>query len=605
MRILNGATVSQEHPIGTLPLRDHSDIVSRRAGALALVVVLILVFVAYLDTLWFQFVLDDKYLIVENTWLRSWHYLPRYFTSDIWAYRHPLVAGNFYRPLFLILFRVQYLLFGLHTGLWHLSTVLAHVGVTALYYFMASRLLKDRVAGLFAAVIFGLYPVHVEAVAWVTGITESLVALLMIASFLCYLRKRSGELHARRYLVGSLLFYVLALLSKEMAIVLPAIIFGSELIWNLPGKGPGKPRLVRTVGRAFAVSLPYLVITGAYLPLRMRALRGFQNPRIAHSFASVALTWPSVLWFYIRHLLWPVGLSSAYGMDYVTHPGATNFWIPGLLVLVAVVGLWYGAAHSKEFAVAALWLILPLLPALNLWVLMEGHFVADRYLHLPALGFGMIVAWGLRRVRMGSATLLGQPAIQVAMVVVLGTAFAVRIPEETAYFTDRNSFYTHLAAMEPQSEGGKVNLAALMAEYGHLDAAIQTYAEIRQAHPDDSGANYNLGYAYYLQGNASDADRYLRRAAELDQTHPESFFYLGLAKLKLGDVDGAATVIQHAIFIRPDGDHYHFALGVVYRLQGKLPAALAEFRREIELDPENASARQQAAEVAALQAGQH
>ena len=117
---------------------------------MALGLILAVVFLAYLDTLWFQFVHDDRFQILGNTWLRSWKYLPRYFTADVWAFEHPVFRGTFYRPIFLLWFRLQYLVFGLNPWGWHLSTVLCHMGVTVLAFYTAVRLLEDRVAALFA-----------------------------------------------------------------------------------------------------------------------------------------------------------------------------------------------------------------------------------------------------------------------------------------------------------------------------------------------------------------------------------------------------------------------------------------------------------------------
>ncbi|MDR3675413.1 MAG: hypothetical protein P4N24_07980, partial [Acidobacteriota bacterium] len=75
---------------------------SNRTTAVTLCLILAVVFLAYLDTLWFQFVHDDRFQILQNTWLRSWKYLPRYFTADVWAFEHPVFRGTFYRPIFLL-----------------------------------------------------------------------------------------------------------------------------------------------------------------------------------------------------------------------------------------------------------------------------------------------------------------------------------------------------------------------------------------------------------------------------------------------------------------------------------------------------------------------
>ena len=141
---------------------------SDRTVAVALLLILAVVFLFYMDTLWFAFVHDDAFQIVGNAWLRSWKYLPRYFTADVWGFERSTYRGTFYRPIFLLWFRLQYLVFGLRPWGWHLCTVYCHLGVTLLAYYTAAALLKDRLAALSATLIFGLHPTHAEAVAWVS-----------------------------------------------------------------------------------------------------------------------------------------------------------------------------------------------------------------------------------------------------------------------------------------------------------------------------------------------------------------------------------------------------------------------------------------------------
>ena len=575
---------------------------SDRATTLTLVLILAMVFLSYLDTLWFQFVHDDRFQIADNTWLRSWHYLPRYFTGDVWSFMHPSFPGNYYRPLFLLWFRLQYMAFGLKPWGWHLCTVLTHVGVTVLVYYLSVRLLKDRRAALFATLIFGLHPVHVEAVAWISGVTESILAFLVISSFLCYLNGRTEHSHGRAYLAASLVLYVLAMLAKETALVLPMIIFASELIWSgHAGAFSWRAWLHRGLA-ALGVVTPYLVLSGVYLGLRIRALNGFQNPRESHPFSHMVLTWPSVLWFYVRHLIWPVGLGPFYDMDYVTHADIRNVLLPALAVVLIAVGLSLLAIRSQKAALATLWLVIPILPVLNLRVFVAGHFTHDRYLYLPSVGFAMLVGMGLCRLQIGWAKLLGQPAMQVALAAVLALALGTRITEETAYFANSNAFFTRASSMSASSEGAKLNLASMLGDQGHLEEAIKLYQEVLPTLPDNPEINYNLGYAYYLSGKLPEADRYLSRTVEVEPNRANAFFYLGLTKLKMGDINAAAADVERAVTIRPDADHYHFALGVILKLQGNLPAALSEFQQEIDVDPNNISAREQAAEIEAAQA---
>jgi tetratricopeptide (TPR) repeat protein len=290
-------------------------------------------------------------------------------------------------------------------------------------------------------------------------------------------------------------------------------------------------------------------------------------------------------------------------MEYVVHAGARNVLLPALAVLIVGAGLWLWGRRSQRAALATVWLVVPILPVLNLQAFVEGHLVHDRYLYLPSFGFALLVALGLRSLQIGSVRLLGQPAPQIALAVVLALALATSITRQTACFATDTTFFAYLISTSSKSGGAKLNLAGLLGHQGHLDEAIRLYQEVWSSEPGNWEVNYNLGYAYYLQGKLPEADRYLSRAVQIDASRPDGFFYLGLTRLKMGDVNGAAADVQRAITIRPDAERYHFALGVILKLQGNLPGALSEFRTELELDPDNAAARQQAAEIEGARGG--
>src|ERR1035438_4257985 len=182
-----------------------------------------LAFLVFVPTLGFQFVYDDKPQIIQNPGIHAWRYLPHYFTSHAWAELYPHVSGNYYRPLFLLWFRLNHAMFGLAPKGWHLTTILCHVAATYMVFVLLRRLADSRWIAFCAATLFALHPVHMESVAWVSGVTDPLMAIFLIGSFLSYLsfreEKRGG------WMALALVLFALGLLEKETIVVLGPLVF--------------------------------------------------------------------------------------------------------------------------------------------------------------------------------------------------------------------------------------------------------------------------------------------------------------------------------------------------------------------------------------------
>ncbi len=566
---------------------------SDRATYIGLAIVLVAVFLVYANTFSFDFVHDDRPQILGNTWLRSWRFLPRYFTADVWAFQHPVFRGTFYRPIFLLWLRLQYIVFGLKPWGWHLATVLCNVAVTVLVYFTAEWLLEDRLAALFTAMIFGLHPTHAEGVAWISGVTEPLFALFLFAAYLCYLKLRRDPGRRNAWLAASIFLYILACLSKETAVILPLIIFADEVIWAGEGGDRAQAAWTVRIWQACKTAAPYVLVFVLYLVARLFALQGFQNTKEPHSYLAMFLTWPSVLWFYIQHLFWPVRLDPFYTREFYSHVDLHHVLLPAIPVGLAAVGLWIWSRRSQKAAIATLWMVIPILPVLNLRAFIEGHLVHDRYLYLPTFGFAMLVAMGIRKLKFKDEY-AGLPVVQIGLTTVIGVLLGIGVYKATACYANEYTYFAYVSSVSPEGHSSKLDLAGILGNQGHLDQAIQLYKEILPEQPDNWDVNYNLGYAYYVTGKLSDADHFLTRATQLDGSRPDGFFYLGLTKLKENDLNAAAANVQRAVAVRPDADHYHFALGVIFKVQGNLPGALSEFHQEMEISPGDDSARQQA-----------
>src|SRR5271166_5207377 len=202
----------------------------KRPG-LAETVVCAITALVYIATLSFGFVYDDVPQILKNPAVHEWRFVRQYFTSHVWAAIYPNTSGNYYRPVFLLWLRLNYALFGTDAVGWHITSLACHVLATWLVFRVVRQLSGDRTTAFLAALIFGVHPAHIENVAWISGVTDSLMACFVLGSLSAFLGfRRSG---GTGWAALALALFALGLLSKETAIVLPAVIL---VYWLMVGR---------------------------------------------------------------------------------------------------------------------------------------------------------------------------------------------------------------------------------------------------------------------------------------------------------------------------------------------------------------------------------
>lgn len=584
----------------------------------------------YLATLSFGFVYDDVPQILKNPAVHGWRFVPQYFTSHVWAAIYPNTSGNYYRPLFLLWLRVNYALFGTRPLGWHLTSVACHVLATWLVFRFAEKLTSDRLTALLAALIFGVHPAHIENVAWISGVTDPLMTCFLLGSLCAFVKSRdsrrvlieegrepratsdeqshggnggSGLLAARGsqlvaglpsrqvwYAVSSLGLFALALLSKETAVVLPVLIFALVVILRRDED------LAKSNGRRFVAAIwesaLYLLLLLIYAGVRFHALGGWSHSTITIGWREVFLTWPSVLWFYVRHLTLPSPLSEFYSLDYVREARAGTVLRPLALVLVAAGGLFLLVRELSQKNVARFALVLivvPLLPVLDLRSLTAGDIVHDRYLYLPSVGFGLLVALLIRSVarRMPENR---RTIVPVALAIIVGVTFATLTVVQQMQWANDILLYTRGVESDPANLTVRDNLANALLDANQPGRAIPLYLEVLGRNPAFWRSNYNLGFAYYKTANYQGAEDYLERAIKIDPTDSDQYIYLALAQLQSKRLGEAVENARRGIARNPHARGYHYTLGLIYEAAGDRANATAEFETEIVEHPENAAA---------------
>ena len=567
----------------------------RRARLLVPATIAAVTFLAYASTLALGFVFDDHVLILTNDSIRAWHYFPSYFASHIWSFRYPHLLANYYRPLFLTWLRLNYMLFGLRPWGWHLTSALAHVAVTYLVYRLALRLVGDEWIAGAAGLLFGLHPIHVEAVADITSIQEPLSTAFILGAILAFDRSRKPQT-SLPWLAVSLILTAAALLSKESGMIVPVLI--SLFAWFYPADS-------RTAAgsavnwRALGAGLPFWAVVLAYVPLRIWALKGFAHIITPVSLTQKILTIPSVLIFYLRLMLWPSGLSCYYDTPYISSPSWRGFLLPALLLLAsaAILALWYARsrreapAEARVIAFAGLWAALTLVPVLNFSYLPRNEIAHDRYVYLPSVGLVLLAAVALRQALAKAPASVRRPGWLVLAAIVVSGVMGAATVRASLFWSDDLTLNYRAHEIAPHNVSAMTSLGAAVAERGMDGPAIELYRQALEAQPDFWRANVNLANLYYAHGDMPQAVHYFERACAADPTDGDEFLYLGMALLRMGRATEAENAVRTALLVRPHGKNYHLGLAMVLKQEGRRVDMRRELQWALADDPGNPQAR--------------
>jgi len=567
-------------------------------GRIGILAVLLASYIGYARTLHFNFAYDDFLIIVFNPRVHSLHFLWSYFTQQVWA-QVGNGPGNLYRPLFMTWLLANYEAFGLSPAGWHFTSVLTHLLATLLVYRLARKLIPGSpLPALIAGAVFGLHPIHVEAVAWISGVTEPLAACFFLGSFLCFIRFREGVTGSWAWLALSLVLFAGAAFSKETTIVLPALIAVYEFCFR-------RDQSVGEWVRSSTVRIvPYVAIAGLYLATRSSVLHGMAHPISDVGLRTSVLTLPWVVSFYISQTLAPIGLGPFYDINYTNAVSTAGLLLPAAVLLVFAIGVlwWTRKSHSYVPLFLAGWFLLTLLPAFGVFLLMPRYEgVHDRYLYLPSAAFALLVGYTWKRVFPSAKT-----SLQIAIGVLLLVLLTIATRHQAAYWENDLVLFTRAKAVAPHNPLAKLNLAAELIRRGRFENASGELQSVIAQNPQMGVAFSLAAKSAYFLGDYSRAENYYARSLQLSPAEPEQIYYLGLSHIKMGEYSQGLSILLKGLSLWPSSPGYHYAIGLAYAGMGEWRQARDEYKLELGLsnpDPAAGPALQQAQERLAQESG--
>jgi len=547
-------------------------------------IALLITSITFLGVLRFEFVYDDYPQIVNNPFVKSWKFLPRYFASSVWKQTSLWQFDNYYRPIFMVWNRLNYAFFAGRPFGWHLGALALHLMVTWIVYWVIREMCGRTDLAWMTALLFGVHPIHHEVVAWVSGVTESLYGIFFLAAFLAYLRFRENA--KASWMVLSCALYALSLLCKETAIVLPALVFVHSSVSDRQSEQAEAGKPSRQWAQALRFAAWYIPVALVYFPIRYYALTGFSRAKANASVYQWFLTLPSILCFYAKHWFLPVHFGESYDLFYQTKLGMTNVILPLLILIAIAAAVWMLRKRlgSREVWLAVAWIVIPLLPALDTFAFTSDELVHDRYFYIPSIGAALLVALIIVRVGSSQTAIFGQPLPGVVAGLALTVVLSICAIHETNYWRSDYALWGRAHQIAPRNGTATSNLGAELVSRGDIDAA-QPLLEAGYREHNDFKIAFNLGRVYYAKKDYPAAERYTQQALELVPKFPEGYVSMAEIQLKQGQPQEAQISLRRAVELDPYSPSFHTSYGIVLALNGDCAAATQQFEAALELNP--------------------
>jgi len=377
--------------------------------------------------------------------------------------------------------------------------------------------------------------------------------------------------------------FVLALLSKEQAMTLPALATVYEHFYRADRSETSTSQKLARYGLLWLVSIAYVLFRthflGALAPLEQLSQLAAQQ---------IVLSAIALVGQYVGKLLWPVRLCFFYPF----HPSTSPFdprVLAGLLVLFALAALFLICWRSRDRNVrlasfAILWFFATLAPVLDArWV--GTNVFTERYLYLPSVGVAWVVGLGASKLWSRAAP---RPAKRRALALagfVVGGLFAARIMIRNRDWNNEIVLYTRTLDLEPDAYKILNELGDVYWKQGDLDKAESAWRRVLASNPDNVSALNNLGLLENQRHQYAEAKRLLQRAIELNPGTAELHLNLADTYQSMGMPGLAEPQIRAAVALSPLNTRGRNMLGQLLVAKGRMSEAEEQFRASVRSNP--------------------
>lgn len=532
--------------------------------------IVFLVIIVYYPTFTGGFILDDRPLIENNSYITKTHSIVSYLSqedgiTDDWD-KHNYHTG-YYRPLVNLTYWMDYKLWDMKACGFRITNLILHIlSCLVLFKILVLSVGNWRTAFL-AVAIFALHPVNTESVSLITSRNNILVTLFILLSLYFYIN--AWRENNRIVFPISAFFFLCAVLSKEFAIMLLPVFFLCHRF--LFEKKEGALRELKTY-------LPFVLIIIFYFILRYRVTGSVLTPSDMDDFWRRVYFVPYIIMWNLKLIFLPWNLHS-FSLSY---PDSFFDWrvLSSIVLFVLIcISTWF-FRRNRILLFSGLSSLIFMFPVLNVIPTASVSLVAMRWMYLP-----------MAFISMGAALVLGWAINHRQAFTIMALCVIISYLGAYSFVLNKNLWHNEKVFFDLEARGfnNKLyagGLAESLFEQGRGREAEKYFLTAIESYPREA-INY-INYSALLL----DADRwesalsYLDKAEGLVTTGKERKNLLnnmGVALTYGGKPDEAAESLRRALELDPGFAEAHNNMGVVLLNQGKVNDAISHFREAIRI----------------------
>jgi tetratricopeptide (TPR) repeat protein len=443
------------------------------------------------------------------------HHVQSGITLDGIRWAFSTSYADFWHPLTWISLMLDYELFGLNAGGYHLTNVILHILNTLLLFWLFNRMTGAFWKSAFVAAFFALHPLHVESVAWINkrhDLLSTFLGLLTLCLYVYYTEKP----FIKRYLLV-IFFFALALMTKPMVVTLPVIMILLDY-WPL---GRFESKKVNLILWQLKEKIPLFILSAV---LSIISIYVRYNPDIHHyTLASRIANAPISLVLYLDKTFWP------HDLGFYPFSGQPPVWqIIGAVSLLTFISIAVIVMMKRlpYLFVGWLWYVITLMPVIGIVLGNEITVRADHFTYLPSIGIAIVLAWGIPLLfRRENA----QKKILFPMAVVVLAILAVLSWQQCHYWKNKVSFLSYFLQMTKDNYLMNNRLDLVLSDEEKIHKAMHHYNKAIQMRPDYANAYNNRGTIYIKLGNTQLAIEDFNQAIRLRPDYVNAYINRGLS----------------------------------------------------------------------------